>query len=191
MSHFVRIIRKRWRFAFVILTLSLAAGCGASNGEVTGTVSYNGSNLKGGTISFVSASGGQSITAPIQQDGTYKIEKMPTGEVKVVVETKSLEKRASAHEYSPPSDAVGTKGFHAHDGREFVAIPRKYEILESTDLTYTVVKGKQKKDFTLEGMVMPTKDPNKYGGTYKPPARGSYGPPKQGSDGRPPQDMNE
>jgi hypothetical protein len=157
----------------------LLAGCGGSTAEVSGIVIYEGSPLKGGNISFVTVQGGHSVTSAINEDGTYTLTKAPVGEVKVVVETRSLEQVATRPRYSAPSDAVGYKPPDSGDAaKRFVAIPAKYQSLNSTDLMYTVVKGKQKKDFTLEGMVMPTKDPAQFGGTYQAPKKGTYDPEK-------------
>ena len=84
-------------FALVAL---LAAGCG-SKGTVTGTVTHNGTPLKGGTIQFIPEDGSQVAGAEIGEDGRYTIEKVPAGKVKVVVETYSLGQKAFATKYAP------------------------------------------------------------------------------------------
>jgi len=70
-------------------------GCG-SYGTISGTVSYNGKLLKGGYVSFIPASGGETFSATIQEDGTYKCERILTGEYKVCVDTESLNPKAGA-----------------------------------------------------------------------------------------------
>jgi hypothetical protein len=67
------------------------AGCGSSSGIVTGKVTYNNRPLKGGNVTFVGANG--SASARINEDGTYTIDKVPTGEAKIAVETSSLRPR--------------------------------------------------------------------------------------------------
>jgi len=65
-------------------------GCGAGSGDVTGTVTYNGEHLKGGTVTFASTTGGPSFTSPINEDGTYTLRGVAGGDYKVCVETESL-----------------------------------------------------------------------------------------------------
>jgi len=71
-------------------------GCGKGSGDVSGTVTYKGERLKGGTVTFSSASGGPSFTSPIAEDGTYTLHSVESGEYKVCVETESLKPRTAA-----------------------------------------------------------------------------------------------
>jgi len=77
----------------VVLAGALAvAGCGRSSGTVTGTVTYKGKALKGGSVVFIPPAGGQAATvsAQIGEDGTFTAEKVPVGDVKVTVDTSYL-----------------------------------------------------------------------------------------------------
>jgi len=71
-------------------------GCGKGSGDVSGTVTYKGERLKGGTVTFSSASGGPSFTSPIAEDGTYTLHSVESGDYKVCVETESLKPRTAA-----------------------------------------------------------------------------------------------
>jgi len=76
----------------------LAAGC-SSNGSVSGKVTFNGAPMPGGTVTFVpeggGAGGGSASINP--EDGSYSIDKLPKGPMKVTVKA-----------YTPP--AVGPMG---------------------------------------------------------------------------------
>src|SRR3954471_22605789 len=83
--------------------LLLLCGCGESTADVSGKVTYQTKPLKGGNITFISQSGKQSISTTINEDGSYKASKVPSGEVKICVETETLNpgKRAKTPKYTP------------------------------------------------------------------------------------------
>lgn len=97
--------------ALALLVLA-PLGCGRSTGTVTGTVSLEGKPLPAGQISFVPASG-PAVSAPINKDGTYTASGVPTGEVKVTVETDTIKKKIDAMKKStaPSSSNPSLKGF--------------------------------------------------------------------------------
>jgi hypothetical protein len=64
--------------------LTLAAGCGPPTGSITGTVTFDGTPLDGGIISFVPATG-NSVAATIQPNGAYSVSGVPPGEAVVVI----------------------------------------------------------------------------------------------------------
>jgi hypothetical protein len=78
----------RRRAPAAVLGLLLAAtGCGGY-GTVSGKVTFNGQPVKGGYVTFVAESGGGSASGPIDpKDGSFSIEKVPTGTVKVGVQS--------------------------------------------------------------------------------------------------------
>lgn len=142
---------------FCLLVCLAATGCGGK-GSVTGKVSYKGEPLGGGTVLFYSEGQG-TASSPIGPDGSYKVDKVPAGEVKIGVETKSvkpaanfnrpamptpppdaLPKDAAASIYGPPSQPMG----------KFVAIPDSYADPKSSGLTYTVKPGPQPYDIDLK-----------------------------------------
>jgi hypothetical protein len=77
---------------FGALLLVAAVGCGSGKGTVSGQVTLDGKPLPAGKISFL-GSHGQSATADIT-DGQYTVSNVPTGEVKVTVQTGSLKQQA-------------------------------------------------------------------------------------------------
>ncbi|HVS36768.1 MAG TPA: hypothetical protein VMS17_14500 [Gemmataceae bacterium] len=138
------------------LVLAVAAvlpmvGCGPPTGTVTGTVVLKGGpngdqTLKGGTITFYSADGktvgGQ---AEIQENGTYKVDKVPAGDSKVVVSTEMLNQQGKGRAGPPPGTKVNPNDPNADPAAKaqarYVAIPLKYADPEQSGLKFTVKAG--------------------------------------------------
>src|SRR5262249_22752825 len=129
------------------LALISAAGCGKALGSVTGKVYYKNEPLKGGTVVFVTADGQTGGGSEITEDGSYSIADLPPGDVRIAVETRSLRpnrfraREGSAMPQNAPPEAGAYRG-HATTDR-YVAIPDRYAEIESSELTYTVIAGKQ------------------------------------------------
>jgi hypothetical protein len=143
----------RW-LVLVLFVLVGLAGCSGTTSTVTGKVSYKGTLLKGGNITFLGEEGKGSVSGPIGEDGSYKLEKVPVGEAKITVETDSLRRRAQAHSYKAPPDApkgAGSAGISAEEAqRRYVEIPLVYSDPSATSLRCTVKAGKQDFDVKLD-----------------------------------------
>ena len=88
---------------FVAICLSLIAGCsGGGNPQaparISGQVTYNGTAVPAGTIVFHSEDKG-SYPAPIT-DGRYEVTDVPTGDLKVTVETESVNPAKKKPDYA-------------------------------------------------------------------------------------------
>ena len=139
------------------LGISLAAvGCGSSTGTISGKVSYKGAPLKGGYVTFYTKD--KKVTRPgeIQEDGSYKIEKMPTGEALICVDTSTLKPPTQAHNiptYSPPKGQQLPPRYKLSNNEEkakrYVEIPSQYADPDKSKLTYTVKGGSQEYDIKL------------------------------------------
>ena len=156
----MNVTRRAGRFrpaaAVCLLTCLAATGCG-SQGSVSGKVSYKGEALGGGTVVFTSE-GRASDSSPIALDGTYHINKIPTGPVKVAVETKSARPIAAdprrPNMPTPPPDQMPAGGTSAYGTPgaptgKYVWIPDDYGDPAKSGLTYDVKPGSQTKDFDL------------------------------------------
>jgi hypothetical protein len=135
-----------------LLALVVAAGCGKPTGSVSGKVIYKGQPLKGGTVVFVTADGKTGGRSDIAEDGTYSIAEVPVGAVKISVETKSLKPNANrAREGSAPKnmppEAAGYKGGNTAD--RYIPIPERYSQVDTSELAYTVIAGKQEHPIEL------------------------------------------
>lgn len=74
----------RLPIACVAAAAIVSLGCSSGTGTLYGTVSYQGRLLAGGSVSVVNDKG-ESASAEIQPDGTYRIENCPRGTVKIAV----------------------------------------------------------------------------------------------------------
>jgi hypothetical protein len=135
------------------LLFLVVLGCSPSVGTVNGTVSYKGTMLKGGTVTFL-APDGKAASCEIKEDGHYTVDKVPTGPVKISVETKSLAVSARAPSYSPPPGVTPPGGYkppdRAEKAKRYVPIPETYSDPEKSGLSYTVKPGMQDYNITLQ-----------------------------------------
>jgi hypothetical protein len=148
----------RQRAAWLLATLLLLplVGCGQRVGSVSGKVLYKGQPLKGGNVTFLGQPGKDpnSAASAIKEDGSYRIDRIAAGPVKVVVETKSLlgPGGGGGPPSGPPKDAKFPEGYPGTDFKgmaaRYVKIPDNYANPEQTDLKYEVKPGDQ--DITIE-----------------------------------------
>jgi len=137
-----------------LLVLSVAVlGCGGGTGTVTGTVSYKGTPLKGGNVTFVAADKQTHLSA-IGEDGRYTIEKLALGTAQISVETDSLAQMARRPRYGPPAGAEAPGGYKPPDPAEaakrYVQIPKPYGDPATSGLTYDVKRGSQQYPIDLK-----------------------------------------
>ena len=124
------------------ITLSLA-GCeqGKSlpqtGATLEGTVKFNDKPLYYGLIIVQNSSG--SATGSITQEGTYRVENAPLGQVSVAVNTPAGEGdyRSLVMSQSQGKGEGGAKG----KVKPFVNVPEKYHAPETSGITTTVKKG--------------------------------------------------
>jgi hypothetical protein len=123
-----------------ILALVLVAGCGPSGpavGTVTGLVTLDGQPLKSGLIRFVPADGqSQTADGPIA-DGRFTVA-VPIGEKKVQISAPKAGRKIKMYD-TPDSPVV-------EETTEL--LPARYNV--NTELTMTVAKGQQEKNFPLK-----------------------------------------
>jgi hypothetical protein len=125
------------RRALVLLVVLAIIGCGKhkNEGEVSGTVTYQGKPLPLGTISFMDSSNHWLASSPIH-NGTYPIQtqvplKLPVGPVKITLTT--------------PGSSSGERLPNVKNKRgepiSLNSIPAKYASADQSGLTYTVKPG--------------------------------------------------
>ena len=159
----------RFAVPFVpLLLLPLVMGCGRGEGKVTGRVLYDGKPLPGGRVTFMPEGAANPVTVTLDEQGNYEAV-LPTGEVKVSVDNRALEPRpnlsagllsglpggavaklAEAKRTNPPK-ATGTidPGMHGRIPGKYVAIPKKYYDISTSELKFTVSRGNQPHDIEL------------------------------------------
>lgn len=102
----------RFRIGLAILIFGGVAlavtGCGKGVGDVSGTVNYKGSPLKGGFVTLVNTESGPSFTGTINDDGTFVLNGVVSGDYKVCVDTESLKPAGGGG--PPTGPATGPPG---------------------------------------------------------------------------------
>ena len=83
MNQTTALARLAWS-GVLMLTLSAGSGCGSRFGTVEGMVTVDGKPANDGTVIFSSA-GNRSAAGTIRPDGSYTAEKVPVGDVRVVI----------------------------------------------------------------------------------------------------------
>jgi hypothetical protein len=103
---------------------------------VRGKVTYKGQRLSAGIVLFVPVQSDQSkgYSGAIQPDGTYRVQNVPVGESRVMIET------------DPPAKPKGAKKGEAS---KYVPIPPKYADLKTTPLRLDVKLGEQEHNIKL------------------------------------------
>jgi hypothetical protein len=137
--------------------LLIAAGCGIGGkptATVTGQVTYNGTPLSGGAITF-HGEGGNVRSGYVDAGGMYTIVGAPVGPVTVTV--------VAAQPTAPPdAGGAGSKGGSKTAAKHpsgktggpivgsGVTIPPKYQDKSQSGLSYTLTSGKQTIDIPLK-----------------------------------------
>jgi len=127
------------------LAITVVAGCGGQKAQVTGKVSYKGTALGNGTVTFHPKVGARVMGAAIQPDGTYRIDDAPVGEVTITVETVR-----PAHTPPMPPGMPGADRMGPTASGKYVPIPPTYKDPAVSTLTYTVKPGEQTYDIELK-----------------------------------------
>ena len=148
------------RFSHAIVTfLSVPffvafVGCGGDpRGTVSGTVTYKGKALPGGTVVFITEDNAKQDRVPIKSDGTYSSANVPLGNVRVAVEpapkgaSGNMPKGAKKPEMPADSPAAQVYG---QSGANYVDIPMSLRNPATSDLKLKVESGEQKFDIPLK-----------------------------------------
>jgi hypothetical protein len=141
------------RAGLALLLLTLAAGCGPGEGEVTGKVTYKDKPLTSGSVSIMDSTG-KVLVAEIRPDGTYTITNVATGPAKIVVtclntpEGNSGKGRGDHTSGGPPKVQAVKRGLLTDVGQQSV-IPLRYGDFSQTDLQLKVERGNNPFDLKL------------------------------------------
>jgi len=140
--------------AFFVAALLVPAGCGRTGSETTvsGKVTL-GDQPVAGVVTFVDSSNKEVASSPIGADGTYRVEKIPTGQYKVVVKAGLGAAPPIAGQPPTPKDAkpIEMKDMGSMPGAQKTASPpKKYQTASTSDLSFEVKSGKNTYDIALK-----------------------------------------
>ena len=96
---------------FGVVCCVCVLGCGGGTGDVSGKVTLNGTPLKGGTVNFIPVGGeGPSFSTEINEDGSYTMMGVRSGEYKVCVETEYLRAKGAGQPAGGPGGSSSKSG---------------------------------------------------------------------------------
>jgi hypothetical protein len=126
-----------------LLVILVSVGCSnqPKTGVVTGTVRFRGSELTGGTVTFMGANG-QSGAGRIRADGRYEVLNAPLGENKIAVDTPPPEGTTDPANLGNPPVAA--------EDLQYFKLPAQYSDPNQSGLTATVKDGKQTHDINID-----------------------------------------
>ena len=139
-------------------------GCGSKSSKVSGTVSYKGTPIKSGMVTFMRADDGAVQNAYIV-DGKYEFDNLPPGKVKVAVvlpggntpaakgmdakaAKRAIEKIGERPKQAPP-DYKWPGSLTGGATEEGPSLPEKYADPNKSGVEYDVTPGTQTKNFDL------------------------------------------
>ena len=149
-------IAKR-RVWLVLSAVLFGLGCGGGpKGDISGKVTYLDKPLPSGSVTFLDSAGHAVGSSPISTDGSYSINGVPVGPMKILVTTPA---DFSVNPKSKGGAAKGKKPIKSDPAPSKskgpppippVAIPDKYSMPDRSDLTFTVQPGQQEFDIHLK-----------------------------------------
>lgn len=148
-----------------VLVTGFMLGCSGTNpnapATVSGSVTFKGAPVTGGSINFYKADGGLAGSGGIKADGSFLVTDVPTGEMLVTVDnenlnpaTKEAPKGNSKNQYTgktgqmtytPDALKSGPKG-----NLTYVALPEKYRDKAKSDKKVTLKAGENKTTIALD-----------------------------------------
>jgi hypothetical protein len=149
---------------FSLLT-AFAFGCsGGGSSEISGTVTYKGSPLTGGSIVF-RADDGKEYGSGLDKDGKYYVNKVPRGNMKVYFNMPLAnagnprgvgvpkEHEAEMKQKMKPPPGAGPDAEKAYAGvgqnQKTPEIPARYKSFENSGLSFDIKSGSNKIDIPL------------------------------------------
>lgn len=141
-THSAPALRSPFRIAGMGLLALVVVGC-SGRGDVSGKVSYNGKPVVFGTVLILAKD--RSHQGEIKTDGSYSVSGVAVGTVRVAVNSPNPKKielypnKNPEFKQDPYPDVPG-----------WFAIPKQYEAVETSGLTYTVNGGSNTIDIELK-----------------------------------------
>ena len=139
------------------LMMLLVIGCSPKSSvpksNIHGKVTYKNAPVGGGIMTFYSEN--STTTCGLNPDGTYAIQGVPLGAIKVGIETESIKEQGYKAPPNMPKEMKDkmkdemAKQNTASGGPVYVPIPKKYANKNTTTLTCEVKDGKQELNFDL------------------------------------------
>jgi hypothetical protein len=139
------------RLAVVLPLLFAVVGCAEKKGDVSGNVSFNGSPLPAGKITFICEGGDKPVLSASIREGKYEIKGVPVGLVKITVATYKPSQSVERPPGIGKTQRPGTEDSSTPPAppEKYVEIPQRYGLADGSNLTLDVKPGNQEYDIPL------------------------------------------
>jgi hypothetical protein len=147
------------RSTFCLIALSflpLITACGVreskleeSGATLTGTITYNGAQIEFAQVTVRGAKGENAIGI-VGEDGKYKVENAPLGDVTIAVNTAAQQGAFTAKMMAQGAAAADPNAPKKRSDPKFVNVPEKYYEPEKSGLKTTIQKGENTFDIKVE-----------------------------------------
>lgn len=142
-------VRRLRHVGVLPLLLAAAAGCAETKGDVSGQVSFKGSPLPAGKVTFLCEGGDKPVLSANIRDGKYEIKGVPVGPVKITVATYKPSKAVERPAGLGPTTRPGAEETPRAPPEKYVEIPSRYGHADQSPLTFDVKAGPQEHDIPL------------------------------------------
>jgi hypothetical protein len=126
-----------------------ASGCGEAKGDVSGQVSFKGSPLPAGKVTFICEGGNKPVLSADIREGKYEIKGVPVGPVTITVATYKPSKTVDRPPGLGQTYRQGTEEKPPAPPEKYVEIPARYGQADRSKLSYDVKPGIQDYDIPL------------------------------------------
>ena len=153
-----RFVRITFCIVSCVIAGNVLTGCGRKVGDVSGSVQYQGKIVTSGFVTAIGADGIPKQTE-ITEDGSYRLEKVPAGEVTFLVSSPHLEASKNPRK-SPPRvnpdtgqviPTIEEEPTSTENQRKtWRQLPAFYSDITKTPLKHTIAPGPNTLDLKLE-----------------------------------------
>jgi hypothetical protein len=148
---------RRLAYFAIILALPLVAACGVresrlaeSGSTLSGTVTYQGEKVEFAFITVQGKDGGPPASGKIHEDGRYKVENVPLGEVTIGVNTIAGQGEAKGTLMAQNAGAADPSASKRVAAPKLINVPPKYINAAESGIKTTIQKGSNTFDIKIE-----------------------------------------
>jgi len=145
------------QFALFVAILT-TLGCGKSKGTLSGSVKLDDKLVVSGSVVVVAEDGIETTQGPISADGTYKVDNVPYGTVKISVHSPDpgASPLAKINERAKKKlDSKGWKEPAPVDNSKWLALPENYNNAETSGITVKMDEKNKKFDIVMKAPPAP------------------------------------
>ena len=140
------------RYGYILLTGllvgTLLPGCGKPKGSVSGQVTFNGTPLKSGFVTFLPEKGA-AVDSPIDSEGKYSVKNVPVGKAKISIRSQAgTSQEAFSQIKDPKNPKEMMQALKPKPSGQM--LPQNYNDPDKSGLTFEVKQGPQEHNIELK-----------------------------------------